>query len=259
MEVIIQETAEKATGVAARIVAALLREKPDAVLGLATGNTPTALYEQLVRLHRDEGLGFEAASSFNLDEFVGVPEAHRASYHHYMRRHLFDHVDVRDENVHLLDGNAEDIPGECDRYEEDIRDVGGIDLQILGIGPEGHIGFNEPTSSLGSRTRIKTLTRRTRRDLAGAFDEQDDVPKHVLTMGIQTILETRTCLLLAFGVRKARAVAAMIEGPVSASVPASGLQLHEDARVILDEAAASELERKSYYREVYEAKPSWQR
>ncbi len=259
MEVIIQPDAGAATTLAARMVARLLRDKPDAVLGLATGNTQLELYRELVRLHQREGLDFSGVTTFNLDEYVGLPAEDPRSYHAYMRTHLFDRVNLSDERAHLLDGTAQDVPRACAEYEAAIEAAGGIDLQILGIGVEGHIGFNEASSSLGSRTRIKTLTERTRRDNAAAFSDAELVPRHVLTMGIGTIVEARACLLLAFGEAKSQAVAAAIEGPITAMVPASVLQMHPVARFLLDEAAASALERADYFRTVWEEKPEWQR
>jgi len=176
-----------------------------------------------------------------------------------METHLFAHVNVSRDRVHIPDGLAADIPASCRRYEDDIRKAGGIDVQILGIGVDGHIGFNEPSSSLGSRTRIKTLTRQTRRENAAEFGGEDRVPFHVLTMGVGTILDSRMILLLAFGAKRAPIVARAIEGPVTALVPASALQLHPRTVFLLDEAAAGELSKADYYRYVYEHKPDWQK
>ena len=173
MEIIIQPTPEAASLLAARHLARLIREKPNAVLGLATGHTPLALYRELIRLHREDGLDFSRVTTFNLDEYVGLPPAHPASYHAFMQEHLFAHVNVSPSRIHLPDGLATDIPASCRAYEEAIRAAGGIDLQLLGIGGDGHIGFNEPSSSLASRTRIKTITERTRRDNAYAFATPD--------------------------------------------------------------------------------------
>jgi glucosamine-6-phosphate deaminase len=260
MEIIIQSDAEAASKLCARYIARLVRRKPNAVLGLATGSTPLRLYAELIRLHREEGLDFSQVRTFNLDEYVGLGPDHPASYAYFMRKNLFDHINVPPGNVHIPSGT---VPGEeteayCERYEEEIRRAGGIDLQVLGIGGDGHIGFNEPASSLASRTRIKTLTARTRADNAPFFDSPDQVPHHVLTMGIGTILDAREAILLAFGEGKAAAVAASVEGPVSASVPASSLQLHCHARFLLDEASASRLTRQEYYRWVFDHKPAWQ-
>ena len=255
MEIIIQPTPEAATAIAARLIARLLKEKPDAVLGLATGSTPLPLYRALV----DMQLDWSRVRTFNLDEYLGLAPEHPQSYHHFMWENLFRHVNIRPENVHIPDGLAADVPAFCADYEARIRAVGGIDLQLLGIGSDGHIGFNEPSSSLASRTRIQTLTQRTRADNARFFASADEVPSHVITMGIGTIMEARTNLLLAFGAKKAQALAEAAEGPVTAMNPASALQLHPDTRVCLDEAAATQLKRADYYRWVFANKPQWQR
>ena len=255
MEIIIQPTPEAATAIAARLIARLLKEKPDAVLGLATGSTPLPLYRALV----DMQLDWSRVRTFNLDEYLGLAPEHPQSYHHFMWENLFRHVNIRPENVHIPDGLAADVPAFCADYEARIRAVGGIDLQLLGIGSDGHLGFNEPSSSLASRTRIKTLTQRTRADNARFFASADEVPSHVITMGIGTIMEARTNLLLAFGDKKAQALAEAAEGPVTAMNPASALQLHPDTRVCLDEAAATQLKRADYYRWVFANKPQWQR
>jgi glucosamine-6-phosphate deaminase len=259
MEVIIQPTAEEASALAARIFAALIRAKPAAVLGLATGSTPLGLYAELIRMHREEGLDFSKVTTFNLDEYLGLGPDHPASYHHFMWENFFRHVNVRPENTNLPDGSARDVAVSCAVYEERIRAAGGIDLQVLGIGSDGHIGFNEPASSLASRTRIKTLTERTRSDNAPFFGPDEEVPHHVITMGIGTILDAREVLLLGFGGRKAEALAAAIEGPVSPMVPASALHFHPRTRALLDEAAAVGLRRADYYRHVFANKPVWQR
>jgi glucosamine-6-phosphate deaminase len=254
MEIVIQRTREAATGIAARVVAELLREKPRCVLGLATGGTPLPLYRLLCQMKLD----WRRVITFNLDEYVGLAPEHPASYHTFMRENFLRHVNIPERNIHIPDGLARDVPGFCERYERQIRAAGGVDLQLLGIGADGHIGFNEPTSSLASRTRLKTLTARTRRDNARFFGE-GEAPHHVITMGIGTIMEARHCLLLAFGRKKARAVAGAVEGPVTAMNPASALQLHPRVTVCLDEAAASRLKLKAYYRRVYENKPAWQK
>jgi glucosamine-6-phosphate deaminase len=259
MEIIIQPDGTAASALAAKIIARTVRENPRAVLGLATGQSPLGLYQELIRLHREEDLDFRLVTAFNLDEYAGLDPAHPASYHSYMREHLFRHVDIDPKRVNIPDGRARDIPGVCRDYEDRIRTAGGIDVQILGIGSDGHLGFNEPSSSLASRTRIKTLTARTRRDNAVAFGGEENVPHHVITMGLGTIMDCRMCLLLAFGTAKARAVAQAVEGPVTALVPASILQMHPQAIALLDEEAAAELTRSAYYRWVYENKPDWQK
>jgi glucosamine-6-phosphate deaminase len=255
MEIIIQSDAETATAVAARMIARLLREKPDAVLGLATGSTPLLLYRALARMKLD----WRRVTTFNLDEYVGLPKEHEQSYHTFMWENLFRYVNMNRKNVHIPDGMTRNIEKFCVRYEKQIRTAGGIDLQVLGIGTDGHIGFNEPTSSLASRTRIKTLTLQTHQDNARFFGGADKVPHHVITMGLGTIMEARHCLLLAFGAKKARAIAATVEGPLAAINPASILQLHPKATLCLDEAAAAKLKHADYYRRVYENKPVWQR
>jgi len=251
VEVIIQPTPDEASQVAARLIADLLRVKPKAVLGLATGRTPLALYRELIAMQLD----WRAVTTFNLDEYVGLPREHPQSFHSVMWANLFQHVNIARKNVHVPDGQAADMARFCARYEAAIAHAGGIDIQVLGIGTDGHIGFNEPTSSLASRTRIKTLTQRTRRDNARAFGGAKHVPHHVVTMGIGTIMDARQIVLLAFGDAKARAVAAAVEGPVAAIHPASALQLHPVVKVCLDEAAARRLKRADYYRWVYVHKP----
>ena len=255
MEIIIQPTAEAATAIAARLLARVIREKPAAVLGLATGGTMELLYRELVA----KKLDWSKLSLFNLDEYIGISPMHPQSYHSFMWEKLFSHVNVSIKNVHIPDGLAKDVPAACAHYEEKISVAGGIDLQLLGIGTDGHIGFNEPTSSLASRTRIKTLTPQTRQDNARYFERAAEVPFHVITMGIGTILDSRHCVLLAFGKNKARAIAEAVEGPITSMNPASALQLHRKVTVFLDEAAAAELKMKDYYRWVFEQKPDWQK
>jgi glucosamine-6-phosphate deaminase len=255
MEVIIQPTADASTEIAARIIARIIKNKPDSVLGLATGSTPVPLYRKLIAMNLD----WSRITTFNLDEYVGVPPEHPQSYHHFMWENLFNHVNIRKENVHIPDGMARDLPAFCKAYEEKIHASGGIDIQLLGIGSEGHIGFNEPSSSLASRTRIKTLTKQTRRDNARFFGNENDVPFHVVTMGIGTIMEAGQNLLLAFGESKSHAIVNAVEGAITATNPASILQMHETATVCIDDPAASKLERADYYRWVYDNKPDWQK
>ncbi|MEP2776082.1 MAG: glucosamine-6-phosphate deaminase [Luteolibacter sp.] len=255
MEIIIQPTPESASDLAAEIIARLLRDKPDAVLGLATGSTPLHLYRRLVAMDLD----WSKATTFNLDEYIGLPRDHPQTYHTFMWENLFKHININRNNVHIPDGNAADIPAFCSDYERCIKEVGGIDLQILGIGTDGHIGFNEPTSSLASRTRIKTLTEHTCRDNARFFGSKAEVPKHVITMGIGTIMEVRQNLLLAFGKNKAEAVTGAIEGPITSMHPASILQMHPATKVFLDQSSASGLKRVEYYRWAYANKPDWQK
>ncbi len=259
MEIIILPSAQEACIYAARAVAGLITRKPTAVLGLATGSTPLPFYHELVRQHREEGLDLGQVTTFNLDEYVGLAPEHPASYHHFMRENFFSKVNIPASQTNVPDGLGTDIPATCQAYEADIAGAGGIDVQILGIGGDGHIGFNEPSSSLASRTRIKTLTQRTREDNAPFFSNPQEVPHHVITMGVGTIMETRHVILLAFGEKKAQAVAESVEGPITAMVPASVLQLHRQATILLDEGSASKLKRAEYYRWVFENKPAWQR
>ena len=258
MEIIVQNDQQLASEVAARIVASKVESKPNAVLGLATGSTPVPLYKELIRKHSDEGLDFSRCSSFNLDEYVGLPADHYASYYRFMQEQLFDGINLPKENIRIPDGVTNDIAEFCDQYEYLIEKADGIDLQILGIGTDGHLGFNEPTSSLRSRTRIKTLDEQTRDDNKRFFKEGESVPYHVITMGIGTILDSDVCLLLAFGENKANAVLEMVEGPLTAMFPASALQLHPNVKIVLDEAAASKLTKLDYYKWVYDNKPEWQ-
>ena len=255
MEVIISQNARAASQAAARVVTALVRGKPNAVLGLATGGTPERLYEELIRTHREGELDFSECTTFNLDEYLGLAVDHPQSFHAFMWRNLFSKINIKPENTHIPDGLAVDVVASCSAYERAIIAAGGIDLQVLGIGANGHIGFNEPTSSFASRTRIKTLAQRTVQDNACFFGGDDEqVPRHCVTMGIGTIMDARKIVLLAFGEAKAEAVAAMIEGSVCAMVPASILQHHANVKVFLDEAAAAALKLSAYYRWIYAAK-----
>lgn len=226
---------------AAKIVADRLRRKPDLVLGLATGSTPLGLYKALIEMHQKEGLDFSKVTTFNLDEYVGLPPTHAESYRYFMNENLFRHINVSARFTHVPDGMADDIDAHCDWYERRIEECGGIDLQILGIGSNGHIAFNEPGSSLGSRTRIKTLTERTVRDNARFFGSMDDVPRYAITMGIGTIMEAKELVLLASGEKKASAVRAACEGPITAMCPASICQMHRRAYFLIDEPAAAQL------------------
>ena len=253
MRVIIEPTAEQASQRSATIVAQLVRKKPKAILGLATGGTPLRLYQELIQMHQREGHDFSRVNTFNLDEYVGLPPTHPQSYRHFMTENLFRHINIDIRNTHVPDGRALDYDTYGTQYEAMIQEAGGIDLQILGIGRDGHIAFNEPGSSLGSRTRLKTLAPETIRDNARFFGSEDQVPRLAITMGVGTILESKKCLLIAFGEEKAEAIAATVEGPVTAQVTGSALQFHQDVVVILDEGAASQLKRRAYYDEVEEA------
>jgi len=260
MEIIIQPTPEAGSIVAAQIIAKLVRRKPDCVLGLATGSTPLGTYRELIRMHREDGLDFANVTTFNLDEYVGLPLEHPQSYRAFMAENFFRQVNANARRTHIPDGLARDVPAECARYEAAIVAAGGIDLQLLGIGTDGHIGFNEPSSSLASRTRIKTLTERTRADNARFFHgDLAQVPFHCITMGVGTIMASREVLMLAFGANKADAVAAAVEGPITAMNPASVLQMHPVAKCVVDGAAAAKLARRDYYHWVFAHKPDWQK
>ena len=259
MEIIIQPTVAEAQQQAARLIRRQIQQKPDSVLGLATGSTPIGVYALLVAMHARGELDFSRVRTFNLDEYVGLAPKHAASYRQFMHEHLFGKVKIRAENIHFPDGLAQDIPAHCEVYEAAIRNVGGIDLQLLGIGRDGHIGFNEPSSSLASRTRIKTITQQTVADNARFFGGEDKVPRHVITMGVGTIMDAHTCLMLATGESKANVVAQMAEGAITADCPATILQMHPRCVVVTDEAAAAKLKRADYYRWVFANKPEWQR
>lgn len=242
MLVIVKANYEEVSKEAAAIVASLVRSKPDCVLGFATGGTPIGAYKELIRLHREEGLDFSKVTTFNLDEYVGLPPSHPESYHYYMWENLFKHVNVTPRHVFIPHGMAEDVHGFCGWYEEKIREFGGIDMQILGIGVNGHIAFNEPGSSLGSRTRIKTLSEKTIRDNARFFSEGEPVPKYAITMGVGTIMEARQLVLIASGRTKADAIRATVEGPITARYPATIVQMHRFASILVDREAASSLQ-----------------
>lgn len=258
MRVIVESNKQGVSERAARIVANLVRRRPTCVLGLATGSTPLGMYAELIRMHREEGLDFSRVVTFNLDEYVGLSGTHPQSYRYFMQSNLFDHINIDPRDTHVPDGRALDFEAYCEQYERLIAEEGGIDLQVLGIGSDGHIAFNEPGSSLGSRTRLKTLTEETVRDNARFFGSEKEVPRLAITMGVGTILESRQCLLLAAGHHKARAIRDTIEGPITAQVTASALQLHRDVIAILDEEAARLLERREYYLEVERAQAALQ-
>lgn len=259
MEVLIRDNPETGCILGAKIIARVLREKPTAVLGLATGRTPQRLYQELIRMHVEEGLDFSRATTFNLDEYVGLPATHEQSYRCFMRENLFRHINIDPQRTHVPDGTAPDLHAECRGYETKINDAGGIDIQLLGLGRNGHIGFNEPTGSLRSRTWIKILSEQTLRDNSAVFGSLESMPKHAITMGIGTILDARRCLLLAFGPAKVRAVEHMIEGPLAAICPGSALQLHPRATVIIDENAAAGLRYADHYRWINQHKLDWQK
>lgn len=227
---------------AAALVTNQIRRKPDSVIGFATGGTPLGLYKRLIRNHEEAGLDFSKITTFNLDEYVGLPPTHAQSYHHFMWENLFRHINVNPSQVYIPHGMAEDVETFCEWYEKQIEEAGGIDLQILGIGANGHLAFNEPGSSLGSRTRIKTLTGNTVQDNARFFEESETVPHQAITMGIGTIMDAQMVLLVASGEHKAQAIREALEGPVTGMCPATVVQMHRFAHILLDEEAASKLQ-----------------
>jgi glucosamine-6-phosphate deaminase len=255
-EVVIVKDAAAAGELVAEAVVALISGRPDAVLGLATGSTPVPVYAALAE--RARGLDLSQVRGFALDEYVGLPAGHPESYRAVITREVVEPLGLVPERIHVPNGATETIQHAGADYEAAIEAAGGVDLQILGIGTDGHIGFNEPGSSFASLTRVKTLTEQTRRDNARFFDSIDDVPMHCITQGLGTILRARHLVLLAFGAGKAAAIAAALEGPLSASLPGSAVQLHPRATVVVDEAAASELRHADYYRYAYANKPAWQ-
>ena len=250
MRVVIVRNYDDVSRKAASIIAGEITSKPNAVLGLATGSTPLGTYKELVRMHRKEGLDFSRVRTFNLDEYYGLAPDHSQSYHRFMEENLFGRVNIKKANVHIPDGLTKDVTAFCRQYEEMIRQSGGIDIQLLGIGRDGHLGFNEPGSSLGSRTRLKTLTEETVKDNARFFSKASEVPRLAITMGVGTILDARKLLLIASGGVKAEAVKASIEGPVTSQVTASALQLHPHVICVLDEPASRLLLKKDYYKYV---------
>jgi glucosamine-6-phosphate deaminase len=259
MEIVILPDTRAIGALAADAIANLLRRKPDAVLGLATGSSPLAVYDELAARCAAGAVSFGQARGFTLDEYVGLPADHPETYRNVIDRDFVSRVDFAPGAVRGPDGLATDVPQFCAEYEAAMKQAGGVDLQILGIGTVGHIGFNEPGSSLASRTRIKTLTGQTRMDNARFFNgDMDAVPTHCLTQGLGTIMSARHIVLVATGSQKAEAVHQMVEGPVSALWPGTILQHHRHVTVLLDAAAASRLQLADYYRETYRGKPAWQ-
>jgi len=255
-EIVIVRDKAAAGALVAEHIASLIRDNPETVLGLATGSTPLPVYEALRT--RLDGVDVSRVRGFALDEYVGIDPAHPESYRSVITREVVEPLGLNPALIRTPDGTPEGIEHHGEEYDEAIREAGGIDLQILGIGTDGHIGFNEPGSSFASITRVKTLTEQTRKDNARFFDSIDDVPMHCITQGLGTILRARHLVLLAFGEGKAAAVAGAVEGPVTASLPGSAIQLHARATVVVDEAAASQLARADYYRYAYANKPDWQ-
>ena len=253
MLLVLKASPEEVGREAARVVANAVRRNPEARLGLATGSTMVGMYRELVRLHLEEKLDFSHVVTFNLDEYLSLTSNHPQSFHYFMQQNFFAHVNVRPDNIHIPDGGIKgNYQQYCASYENAIRDSGGIDLQVLGIGRNGHIGFNEPTSSLGSRTRLKVLSKETIEDNRKFFTAEEEIPQCAITMGIGTILEAKRVLLLASGPSKAAAIAKAIEGPITASVTASALQLHDDVTFIVDREAGAQLKQQEYYQRVLE-------
>jgi len=258
MEAVIAAPDELAR-LAAGAIEKLLRSRPDAVLGLATGSSPIPIYDELVRLHVEQGLSFARAKAFTLDEYVGLPSENPQRYLNVIEHEVVERLDFAPGAVRGPDGLAADLAAACAAYEDEITEAGGVDLQILGIGTDGHVGFNEPGSSLASRTRIKTLTEQTRADNARFFaGDINAVPQHCLTQGLATIMQARHIMLIATGRAKADAVHQLVEGPVSAMWPATILQHHPHVTVLIDNAAAGRLQLADYFRSTYAAKPAWQ-
>ena len=247
MEITIRKNYNEMSKAAARVVADLVNHKPNAVLGFATGSTPVGLYKELIRLHKEEGLDFSKVTTFNLDEYVGLPTDHPQSYRYFMNENLFLHINVPLQNTHVPCGTSANHKAFCEWYEERIEACGGIDIQILGIGSDGHIAFNEPGSSLGSRTRMVYLTKQTIDDNSRFFKKKGDVPVNAISMGVGTILEACKLLMVVNGKNKAEALAAAVEGPVTSMITSSALQLHPDAIVFADEEAAGKLKLRDYY------------
>ncbi len=259
MEIIILPDADEVGRVAAAAIAHRVRRTPETVLGLATGSSPLGIYRQLADWVKQGSLDLRHTRAFALDEYVGIAADHPQSYASVIRREVVEPLSLDPDRVHVPDGRSSDIEAACAAYEDQIQRAGGIDLQILGIGANGHIGFNEPISSFASRTRIKTLTPKTRADNARFFSQPDHVPTHCVTQGLGTIADAKQLVLVAQGEHKADAIAAAVEGPLSSMCPGSLLQLHRHAIVVIDELAANGLRLSDYYRYTYANKPDWQR
>ena len=261
MKVIIRNTSEEASIWAAHYIVSKIKAKAAVtdepfVLGLPTGSTPLGTYKELRRMYEAGEVSFKNVITFNMDEYVGLPESHPESYHAFMHRNLFDHIDVPKENIHILNGNAPDLEAECEAYEEAILDAGGIDLFLGGIGEDGHIAFNEPFSSLQSRTRVVTLTHDTRVVNSRFFDNDwTQVPAQAMSVGVATVCNSREVLILGFGEKKAKAAKGGIEGPVTHTNTLSALQMVEYGTVVLDAAAAKDLDpaNVAYFKAVEEA------
>lgn len=257
MEVIIRDTAKSAVNLVTRLIQGALNRKPNLVLGLATGRTMEAVYAELAQLHEQGKLDFSLCRTFNLDEYIGLLASDRNSYRSYMNERLFSRVNIDRRNTHLPDGMAADLNAECERYEALIRDCNGIDLQLLGIGKTGHIGFNEPLSALRSRTRPKVLTPVTIRENSTLFEDPKRMPRSAITMGVGTILECKRLLVLVTGKAKAAILAKAVEGPITGMVSASAIQMHPWCTVVCDQAAATKLKEQEYYRWIFANETEW--
>ena len=258
MQVIIRPTTESAVALTAKLITDAVNENPGIVLGLATGRTMEAVYADIVKAYENKEVDFSACKSFNLDEYIGLAGDDKNSYRYYMNYHLFDKINIKKQNTYLPNGLAADEKEESARYEWAIKAAGGVDIQLLGIGEDGHIGFNEPLSSLASRTRAKALTPETYQQNSPLFDNPEDMPKRAFTMGVGTILDAKRVIMLVTGAKKADIVAKAVEGPVTSMISASALQLHRNAIVIVDEAAAAKLQGKEYYNWIFENEPEWE-
>ncbi|NLY37217.1 MAG: glucosamine-6-phosphate deaminase [Tissierellia bacterium] len=243
MKILIFENYEKMSKEATRIIAAQILRYPDSVLGLATGSTPMLTYKRLIRLCEEEIISFKKIKTFNLDEYLKIDIKNPASYHAFMEEVLFNKIDIDEKNWYIPNGNAEDIDKECILYDKKIKEMGGIDLMLLGMGSNGHIAFNEPGTSFSTRTHVVDLEENTIRDNSRFFDKLEDVPTQAITLGMRSIMESKQILFMASGANKAKAIRDAFEGPISVDVPASILQLHPNATILLDEAAAMELGR----------------
>lgn len=238
VKVVIKPTSDEMSRAAARIFADRIRKKPNIVLGLATGSTPVKMYKELIRMHKEEGLDFSKVLTFNLDEYLGLSGDHDQSYRYFMNDNLFNHINIKKENTRVLNGKAKDPAKECKQFEEAIRKAGGIDIQLLGIGGNGHIAFNEPGSAKNSRTRVVDLDERTIQDNSRFFKSANEVPRQALSMGIGTIMEAKEIVLIADKASKAEAVSKSVEGPVTERVPASLLREHQNVTFVVDKDAA---------------------
>jgi glucosamine-6-phosphate deaminase len=257
MEVIIRPTVGAALDLASQLIADDVRKNPAICLGLATGRTMENLYARLGDMHKNAGLDFSRVRTFNLDEYIGLPAESKHSYRYYMNKQLFELVDISMENTYLPDGMADDIEAECADYERKMCEAGGVDLQLLGIGRSGHVGFNEPLSALRSRTRGTTLAPFTIAQNSPLFDHPSEMPKRAITMGVGTILDAKSLLMVVTGDEKADILAKAVEGPVTSMISASAIQYHPDCTVIIDEAAATNLQCSDYYHQIFQTEPKW--